>query len=619
MIRHCSQTPAFALLALILLLTGGCATVNLDSHIPQSPEQALAMASDHRNQMVAQRYLLRVASDYQNSGNHEDARTLLRSPQMASPAAELENQFRLEAMISALEIEDTDWAGELTANSQADDFLSYPTETMARAATLQARTQALAGENLSAALTLIILSQADSSSDPQQIHNEIWDYLQRTSQEQITAAADKAIGYETQGWLELAQSLQSPGSDLDNQGRLVRQWQNNWPGHPAAQMLPEQLALLANIATSRPEHLVLALPLEGPLASAGKAIRDGFLAAYYSDSSADRSKTDIRIVDTSKESFRELYQQLAETEADLIVGPLEKDGLAELTALNTLPTPVLGLNYLPAESRLPNGLYQFGLSAEDEARQVADKLAADGIHQVLVLIPRGEWGDRVEAALRTRAESLDLRALAIERFFPEDNLRQVTADLLGITTSRNRAIAVERTIGLNVEFEPRRRQDAQGIVLVATPTIARQFKPLFAFYYGGDLPVYAPSIIYGGEPDPGKDRDINNVMFTDIPWVLTEQNPLRNEAHQYLSGTQGQLGRLFALGADAWQLSKRLPLLQQVAGASIAGQTGELTMTPDGAIHRKQLWARIRNGQPELLPEPEHGETNDADSPATIN
>ena len=28
-------------------------------------------------------------------------------------------------------------------------------------------------------------------------------------------------------------------------------------------------------------------------------------------------------------------------------------------------------------------------------------------------------------------------------------------------------------------------------------------------------------------------------------------------------------------------------------------------MTPDGAIHRKQLWAQIRNGQPELLETPE--------------
>src|SRR5690554_8192517 len=82
------------------------------------------------------------------------------------------------------------------------------------------------------------------------------------------------MGFEIEGWLELANTLQDPDIDLDNQGRLIRQWQNNWPGHPAAQMLPEKLALLADLATSRPEHLVLALPLDGQLAAAGKAIRD---------------------------------------------------------------------------------------------------------------------------------------------------------------------------------------------------------------------------------------------------------------------------------------------------------------------------------------------------------
>ena len=161
---------------------------------------------------------------------------------------------------------------------------------------------------------------------------------------------------------------------------------------------------------------------------------------------------------------------------------------------------------------------------------------------------------------------------------------------------------MERTIGLDVEFEPRRRQDAQAIVMVAEPTIARQFKPLFAFYYGGDLPVYSPSIVYEGTPDPARDRDLNDVIFTDIPWVPDDQNELRREASQVLAGTRGQLGRLFAMGADAWQLSKRLPLLRQVDTASISGQTGVLTMTRAGSIHREQLWAQFRNGVPERLP-----------------
>ena len=153
--------------------------------------------------------------------------------------------------------------------------------------------------------------------------------------------------------------------------------------------------------------------------------------------------------------------------------------------------------------------------------------------------------------------------------------------------------------------------------MVAEATVARQFKPLFAFYFGGDLPVYSPSIIYEGTPSPSRDRDLNGVIFTDIPWVLGNDNKLRTTATEIMPGTRGQQGRLFAMGADAWHLSKRLPLLRQVDDASIAGQTGVLTMTPQGSIHREQLWAQFRNGTPELLPKltPEVSDTpsgNDA-------
>lgn len=67
------------------------------------------------------------------------------------------------------------------------------------------------------------------------------------------------------------------------------------------------------------------------------------------------------------------------------------------------------------------------------------------------------------------------------------------------------------------------------------------------------------------------------------------------------------------MGADAWQLSKRLPLLRQVKSATIDGQTGELSMTDDGSIHREQLWAQFRNGRPELLPELEATEPETAE------
>ena len=601
MMTYRNSLPTFTLVAVLIALFSGCATINLDTHVAESPEQALSVAAAENDPQRAQRYLLRIASDYQNKGNHTAARKILQHEQFKSADGQLLEQQRLLAMSSAIELEDRAWAKELAATGNTEDFLNYPSDLLPRAANLQAQTQALAGKPLAAATTLILLGQADSSTSPQSVHDKIWNQLKNVNSAELQANADDAIGFENQGWLELAMTLRNTDGNLDVQGRLIRQWQNNWPGHPAAQTLPNELALMADISSSRPENIVLALPLNGPLASAGKAIRDGFISAYYNDTSANRSKTDIRVVDTANQSFRNLYSELSSSKADLIVGPLEKEGLTELADMNTLPVPVLGLNYLPSDSKAPNGLYQYGLSAEDEARQIAEQLAEDNITRILALIPNGEWGDRVTSALTNKLQETGVTALQVQRFFPEDNLRAITADVLGVTASRQRAIDVERTIGLNVEFEPRPRQDAEAIVMVAAPTIARQFKPLFAFYFAGNLPVYAPSISYEGVPNPSRDRDLNDVMFTDIPWVLAEDNPLRSDAEQYLSGTKGQLGRLFAMGADAWQLSKRLPLLQQVKDAAINGHTGILTMAPSGAIHREQLWAKFVNGTPEIL------------------
>ncbi len=573
MIKIRIHQRALASVFIAALLSAGCATVNLETHVAQTADQALELASNEDNTETAQAYLLRIASRFQDQGNHEAARTLLQSRQLAQPASGLGNQKLLLAMASATALRDESWAKAIAGELAPSTFIDYPADLITRAANLQTDTYSLAGEPIPAAMTLILLAQTDNTADAQQIHNRIWSLLEQVSEDDLSSASAEAIGYEAQGWLELASLVKTPDAGIDEQGRIIRNWQNNWPGHPAAQVLPAELRLIATLAESRPEKIALALPLEGPLATAGKAIRDGFLAAYYLDDSADRGETDIRIFNTAGTAFADLYKQLSEQDIDLVVGPLEKEALAGLGSMNMLPVPALGLNYLPADTRPADGLYQFGLSAEDEARQIADRLAAEQLRQVLVLIPGGEWGDRVEAALLKRMASNEGVALDIERFYREDNLRAVTADLLGITVSRE-------------------------------PTVARQFKPLFAFYFGGDLPVYSPSIIYEGTPAPSRDRDLNGVIFTDIPWVLGDDNELRTRATENLSGTRGQPGRLFAMGADAWHLSKRLPLLRQVESASIAGQTGILTMTAEGSIHREQLWAQFRNGAPELIPDP---------------
>lgn len=595
---NCRRTAAS--LAFLLLLSG-CASVNLSSFDAPSAQGAIDAASSESDRNLAHEYLLRESNRFLANNMPRDARTILQSDQFTGINEDNRQQQQRLSMEAAVALEDTSWAQQLASEISMDFFLKYDRSQLSTIANLQADLYQLASRPSLAAMTLILLVESDTRADVQALHNRVWENLKITPEDTLADETGKSIGYESQGWLELASTLGDDELSIEQQGRIIRRWQSNWPDHPAANTLPEDLRLIASLADSRPEKIAMALPLGGPLASAGAAIRDGFFAAYFEDESNDRSEVSIRVVDTSDRSFAEVYQELVDEEYDLIVGPLEKDALATLARMDNLPVSVLGLNYLPAGIEAPAGLYQYGLSAEDEARQIADRMISSNVRQILALIPMGNWGDRLEEALLTRLTNQGGMALDIERYFREDNLRAVTADLLGVTVSRERAIDVERTAGINVEFEPRRRQDADGIVMVAEPTIARQFKPLFAFYFGGDLPVYSPSMIYEGNPDPSRDRDLNGVTFTDTPWALRQDNAFRSVAQDAMPEIRGQLGRLFAMGADAWTLSNRLALLRYMNDSFVDGQTGLLTMDHQGSIQREQLWAKFENGAPKLL------------------
>ncbi len=610
--RNTRRLRQLTLATLLALMVAGCATVNLESHQPADAAEALSVAASEDQAATAQDYLLRSAQQFQQQDNHTAARTLLTSDHFRPFASDnLERRHQRLAMTSAVALKDETWAQALTSDITAEYFLNYEAAELEAVAELQARTQEVAGDLLGAAYTRMSLVMNDPDADSQSLHNAIWQTLSRVPQQELVQAESEAIGYEAEGWIRLAVTLSDEELNLDQQGRTIRTWQNEWPGHPAAAILPSDLALIASLSEQQPERIALAVPLTGPLASAGRAIRDGFLAAYYQDTNKD--KLDIIVINSAERSFREIYQELIEQDRELIIGPLQKEKLAELSDMHTLPVPVLGLNYLQGE-KASDGLFQFGLAPEDEARQIANRMNRDGIRQALALVPDGDWGNRVVAALQAEADAINGKLLDIQRYYPEENLRAVTADLLGINASRERAIDVERTAGMDVEFEPRRRQDAQAIIMVARPEVGRQFNPLFAFYFGGDLPVYSPSLVYEGTEDPSRDRDLNGVMFTDIPWILGNNIPLRDTAERVFPDMAGGMHRLFAMGADGWQLSKRLPFLRQVEGASLEGHTGQLTMNGDGAIAREQLWARFTGGSPELLIAPEEQYTTEEDA-----
>ncbi len=379
----------------------------------------------------------------------------------------------------------------------------------------------------------------------------------------------------------------------------IAEWQARNPQHPAARQLPQSLVKLQEIATRPLTRIALLLPEQGQLASVGKALRDGFVAAHYQ--SGD-SALNISLHDSSKLTDLDAFYRQAQADGvQLVVGPLEKPLVSQLSQRQQLPIPTLALNYNDGRAEAPAQLFQFGLAAEDEAREVAQRAWEDGMRRAVALVPTGEWGNRVLAAFRKDWEARGGTLIATEHVDQPVRLAQQIADLLKLRDSEARAKRLQSTLGSAVEAQPARRQDIDFVFLAATPAQARQIKPTLAFQYAGDLPIYATSHLFTGSSDPSQDLDLDGIRFCETPWLLDSSDPLRNQVIGEWPAAAGSLGRLYAMGVDAYRLAPRLSQLQALPSTRLDGLTGSLSLAPGQRIVRRLPWAEYRNGQVQRL------------------
>jgi outer membrane PBP1 activator LpoA protein len=265
----------------------------------------------------------------------------------------------------------------------------------------------------------------------------------------------------------------------------------------------------------------------------------------------------------------------------------------------------LALNYADSNETVPAEFFQFGLAPEDEARMAAERAWLEDHQQALALFPDSNWGRRIFHAFAEHWQQLG-GAVVASRSYPSntEDFSATLRRLLNINASVERAKALRATLRTPIKFEPSRRHDADFIFMAAFPNQARQIPPQLKFFYAGDLPIYSTSHIFSGHPDAAKDRDLDGVMFTDIPWLLTpRQFPLRDKIKQLWPETAERYARLYALGVDAYRLIPDLDALRASPYQEFPGATGRLVIDNNNRIRRTLLWAKFENGRPKLLPQ----------------
>lgn len=412
-------------------------------------------------------------------------------------------------------------------------------------------------------------------------YSEVFDLLSRASEQQIAAALRKTEpSSEWAAWLSLNRAYR--------RGRnAVMVWRQSNPNLPDG-LLDLPSGLQAWLESDLPTRVAVLLPLSGRLKDAGSDVLKGITEGLYASYRDSALRPQLITIDTEiAGSGRAAYLAALESGADFVVGPLTKERVDELQAIEKLPIPILALNRgstAGVNSATSKGrLLSLSLAPEDEAIQLAAMIWQEGFRNPLVIVPDSAWGNRMQDAFTTAWGLLggDVRALTILSDEATDN--ETVATSLATLQSESRIKAVEKAFDAPVDSQARRRTDLDSVALLApTPQMAREIRPLLRFHYAGKLPVYAPSTIY--QADSGiTNRDLNGIRFVLPPSAFTRD----------MAGST----QLHALGLDAAALIDHFYQAGQTQGTLLFGATGDLSVDSTGNVRRRLKPAIIARGK----------------------
>ena len=262
---------------------------------------------------------------------------------------------------------------------------------------------------------------------------------------------------------------------------------------------------------------------------------------------------------------RAAYNRAVADGSDLVVGPLGRDEVDALFAVDALEVPVLALNR--GSRAVPDGHAGFSLSPEDEGISLAQYLIERGAKRVLI-VGGGEDGQR-RSASAAKAQ--------LER----------------------RGVQVAGNVGIGADYAPL-APGVDALLLAMKGPQARALMPQLALAGINAATRVATSQITSGTGKPAEDAVLDGIVYPTESWGVRGVSGLPSQASAAarLDTAKGPAARLFAFGFDAWLVTAYLERLALSANAGIDGATGRLSLDGFGNVLRQPSWSRYSGGVP---------------------
>lgn len=504
--------------------------------------------------------------------------------------------------------------------------------------------------NLAAAANSVLKTNLTDDEKVQQV----WQWI--TS---IPASSLDSVGSaypDLSPFITLRELTEENASSPEKLAKSLQQFKQVYRGHVLENALPENVIEATQLTDAGANDIAVLLPLSGRLARTGQVVKNGIMAAYYTDVEKRQDEhllPRLRFIDTNEVDTQHLLSEIGDTK--FIIGPLLKDTVERLIPSLPLGVNVLALNRpdeLPDNASakglatgssnpaiaddalasgtglagddtqnelhslgLPTSLNYYGLAPEDEAKQLAEFIFNKGYRAPIVIAAQSSLYQRMDDTFKkhwrilNNQENKQRANITSVSFNDSNSLREGITQALDVAQSNERINQIEYMTNDEVYNMPRSRRDIDAIVAFASPQDTELLNPIIEAslnpYDGKQVPVYATSRSMDYDSGKNQWRDLQNVHFIDMPWLMPSHSwqPLQQEVERAWQNQNTMQKRLFAFGFDAYQLLPQLGMLNTLKYLSHEGLTGTLSLNQQGEVIRKQPQAIIRNEKVQMLSE----------------
>lgn len=381
----------------------------------------------------------------------------------------------------------------------------------------------------------------------------------------------------------LEQSLQGQVSQNNVAPTQFTQWRDD-------SSTQQVQSLDSNWSETSPRNIAVLLPLSSKFNKAAQALLDGI--KYQNELNASSFRPQIQVYDIGQNPFQvqQFYNAAVSAGADFVIGPLGTEYANQISGLSGQRTPTI---LLGGDTNVGGSTVRFSMSPEMQGLNAAKRAQLDGHTTAAILTSNTQTNQRIINAfndywLQTGGKISSVVHYNENQFDHSTQLKQ----LFDIGSSESRHNAISNTLGFKPKFNAYQRRDIDFVFMLADNESGRIVRPQINFFSGSKIPVYSTSNIFNGIPNSINNIDLDNTLFPIMPWVF------RSSAS---ASYAGQLNRLFAMGADAYEVAGNFQALRSNPDLAINANTGQVSINQNAEVSTQPLWAKFVNGEPKLI------------------